>query len=366
MKQILLSILAVFSFMPATAQNVCTVKGEMGGFDDNTLVYMLRRTGEFTRDTVMQTVINGGYFSFEVPSSMWHEQYELRFGKERFSVASFAEEGDVVVKGDKTNLMNVNATGTADNDLWNEYKQHCQRLAYAQNKRFGEIRAMNVSDSLKKAMSAKAFQESQQQQLIIRDSLAKAHPASVAALYLYYQTLPLLKGEQIKCILRMFSDKLASCRYYKEMKAQADLLATLSVGVTAPDFEVVTPEGGKIKLSSFRGKPLILDFWASWCAPCRKETVYIKKIYEKYRDKGLQVFSVSLDDNKEAWVKAIKEDGMPWNHGCQLLKGGKNTPVAKLYGIDGIPAIWVIDANGVILAEGVREQALVDFCDSLF
>lgn len=81
---------------------------------------------------------------------------------------------------------------------------------------------------------------------------------------------------------------------------------------------------------------------------------------------GLEVFSVSLDDKKATWLKAIEEDCMIWNHGCQLLKGGKNTPVAQLYGIDGLPAIWVIDPEGKILGQGLKGEELVAFCTRLF
>lgn len=352
--------------LPAEAQNTCRVEGQMEGFDNDTPVLVLRRTGEFTRDTVVQTVINDGKFAFDMPAEMWNEQYEIRFGSERFLASFFAEEGRVELNGDRKKLMYLEATGTLENEIWNTYMRQSRRLAQKQNKRMREIGSMQVADSVRRKLMGEAFEQNQKQQVACRDSLGKANPQSVAALYLHYQTLPMLKAPQINAILAQFSGKAAESRYYREMKQQAELLSTLSVGVEAPDFEVFTPEGGKVRLSSFRGKPLILDFWASWCAPCRKETVYIRQIYEKYHDKGLEVFSVSFDDKKAPWLKAIKDDKMTWKHGCQLLRGGKNTPVGKLYGIDGIPAIWVISPEGIILAEGLREQALVDFCDKLF
>ena len=134
----------------------------------------------------------------------------------------------------------------------------------------------------------------------------------------------------------------------RKLKTSIDNIKKTSIGSIAPDFTLQAPDGKNVSLSDYRGKIVLLDFWASWCAPCREETVYIKDIYNKFHDAGLDVFSVSLDDKKAAWLKAIEEDGMTWNHGCQLLKGGKNTPVAQLYGIDGIPAIWVIDPEGKI------------------
>lgn len=365
--RIILSItLATVYILPITAQDVCELKGNVSGFDDNTPVYMLRRTGEFTNDTVMQSTINGGKFSFKISAKMYGEQYNLRFGKARFLTSFFAEKGTVNFEGNAQSMMNAKVWGTPDNEIWTAFMQRSMQLSQQQNHRMREISGMQLADSVKRKMMGDAFKQMQDGIEAYRDSLSRACPNSVAALYLYYQILPMLKAGQINDVLGRFSTQLADNRYYREMKAQAELLGTLSAGVKAPDFEVFTPEGGKKKLSSFRGKHVILDFWASWCAPCRKETMYIKQLYQKYHDKGLEIFSVSLDDKKQPWLKAIKDDGMPWSHGCQLLRGGKNTPVAKLYGIDGIPAIWVIGPDGTILADGLREQALVDFCTKLF
>jgi thiol-disulfide isomerase/thioredoxin len=130
----------------------------------------------------------------------------------------------------------------------------------------------------------------------------------------------------------------------------------LAIGTEAPDFEEMTPEGGKLSLKNLRGKVVFIDFWASWCGPCRRENPNVVKAYQKYSSFGFEILSVSLDQNKEAWLNAIKADNMTWKH-ISDLKGWACAP-AKLYGVSGIPFTVLIDKNGKILAKNLRGEAL--------
>ena len=128
---------------------------------------------------------------------------------------------------------------------------------------------------------------------------------------------------------------------------------TPKVGQLAPDISLTSPDGKVIQLSSLRGQIVLIDFWASWCGPCRKENPYTVEIYEEYKEKGFTVYSVSLDQNKAAWQKAIQKDGLVWGNHVSDLKGWRNKAAAD-YGVEAIPATFLIDRTGTIIAKDVH------------
>jgi peroxiredoxin len=130
----------------------------------------------------------------------------------------------------------------------------------------------------------------------------------------------------------------------------------LAIGRPAPDFQQPNPGGKMLSIASFRGKWLLLDFWASWCKPCRAESPFLVAMVEKYKAKGFQIFSVSLDGDREAWMKAIVQDGLNWPHASDL-KGWQNS-AAGLYGVQSIPASFLINPEGKIVAKNLRGKFL--------
>ncbi|MGE0635742.1 MAG: redoxin domain-containing protein [Bacteroidia bacterium] len=144
--------------------------------------------------------------------------------------------------------------------------------------------------------------------------------------------------------------------YVKPLVARVSELKRLAIGSEAPEIVVSDPEGKQIKLSDLRGKVVLIDFWASWCRPCRMENPNVVKVYQKYKDKGFEVFGVSLDKGKPEWVEAIKLDGLTWKHGSELAFW--NSSFVKTYNIDGIPKTVLVDKNGIIIAKDLRGPQL--------
>lgn len=144
----------------------------------------------------------------------------------------------------------------------------------------------------------------------------------------------------------------------------------LNIGNTAPELDFSDPSGQNIKLSSLKGNIVLIDFWASWCPPCRRENPNIVAAYKKYSNskfknaKGFKIYSVSLDKNKDAWVNAIQQDKLEWKEHVSDLKYW-SSEAAKIYNITGIPTNFLIDADGKIISKNLRGLALHQQLDKL-
>lgn len=149
-----------------------------------------------------------------------------------------------------------------------------------------------------------------------------------------------------------------------EMQAHRDALEGLRPGDQAPAIALPSPEGKTVALSSLRGQYVLIDFWAAWCAPCRRENPNVVRLYNRYRAKGFEIYGVSLDESKEAWQKAIAEDQLPWVHVSDLQ--GWQSAAAQRYGVQAIPATVLLDKEGKIIAWDLRGEALAEKLAELF
>jgi peroxiredoxin len=137
-----------------------------------------------------------------------------------------------------------------------------------------------------------------------------------------------------------------------------------TIGDVAPDINLPDTSGKYLALSNLKGRIVLLDFWASWCAPCRLENPNLVSAYQKFKDKGFTVYSVSLDNSKEKWKSAIIKDNLTWYHVSDLM--GWQSAAAKMYGVKGIPQTYLLDKNGKIIAKNLRGQELHVTLEKLF
>lgn len=287
------------------------------------------------------------------------------------SVQFWAEDEDLLIdfRGEDTakikikNPPYVYIHGGPNNEVmnlmnWDGYRGYQLMIGVSQ----GVYRIPGIDDQTKQEVSGKFYDmlgdESRARTRYIAEHYAERN--SVLAV------LPMVRGEGSEQLIEEVLTRLEKKNpnyppllKYKadaaEAKAQKERLAE---GKPAPEFSFMTPDGKKkLGPQNFKGKILVLDFWASWCGPCRAEIPHLKEAYKEYKDKGVEFFSVSIDKDDAAWRKAMKEENMAWP---QVQAPGAGKEVMKLYQFSGIPYILVIDKDGNIVEKNLRGKALTD------
>ncbi|GEM_PF-39921 len=189
------------------------------------------------------------------------------------------------------------------------------------------------------------------------DRFVTEHPDSpVAAFYLYRYFTYQLSLDELKQTRNKLSSSLDSCPYVQDLDKIIKQLENIQIGKTAPDFSLPDTAGVTVSLSDFRGKYVLVDFWAGWCPPCRRENPNIVKAYRKYKDKGFTVLGISLDYNKDQWLNAIQADTLTWTHLSDLKYWDSEIPA--LYGVRGIPANVLLSPEGIIMAKNITGETL--------
>lgn len=357
----LLSILVVI-FMCACTE-ICHVQGHIAGMEEDTYVCVLRRVSGSRYDTIQKIVVRKGNFQFDLTEEFHGDAYELQIGKHPARALFFAEKGVVHIEGHVDSLFYSRASGTRGNNEWQAYQRYTLELSERREQEMFAPEIQTLEEEQKKMRQKVILKKYGELMIDYQDSLI-GDGNSLAALYSFWKRHLSMDADEIDTLLEKFSKPLSANRYYVDMKNRADVLRRIAPGAMAPVFTAKTWNGDTLSIADLRGKYLILDFWASWCIPCRAETVHIKKLYHQYHNRGLDVFSVSSDKDENAWRKAIEQDQMVWNQG--ILLGKNKVHVYELYGIVGIPAIWVIDPDGKIIAKNLRGENLKDFCARLF
>ena len=190
------------------------------------------------------------------------------------------------------------------------------------------------------------------------------NPGSLASLAIIEQLNPDEDIESFQKLDKGLQANYGNTMYYSQFHASFEKMSALSPGKEVPEITLPNPEGEMVSLSSLRGKIVLVDFWASWCKPCRAENPNVVSAYNKYHDKGFEVFSVSFDKDRASWLRAIEADNLTWTHVSDLKFW--NSAVVRLYNISGIPFAVLIDKEGKIMAKNLRGPALHKKLDEIF
>ena len=277
------------------------------------------------------------------------------------------EPGRIDINVSKDNLYTSPVLGSKNNEDLNLYKSEYNKIPKAINDLNVEYR--NVSDQeSKNRIIEEARKLNTKMEEFAMEFIANNTSSAFSLLLLETQisnsNVNLEKLKSNYSALQNIIDKNAAYKSIgAKIKSEIDIIeasANLNIGKIAPNFTAPSIDGEMISLYDIKGKATIVEFWASWCGPCRRENPNIVKVYEKYKDKGLVIIGVSLDrpGQKERWRKAIEDDNLNWYHVGSLQYF--NDPVARMYNISSIPASFILDEEGKIVAKRLRGKALED------
>lgn len=326
---------------------------------DQDSVYISQFFGTYYVNHLGTKMMDDGTFEFngKLPNP---DYYVLKIGDSHVNLI-LREGSDIKVYGDGAQLSKfVNIIGSEESANMNGYIQAVNEW---QAKSEAAVKAIQEDPSRKDEINREMQGEYQRFQGVQKSFIANNQNS--AALMAIVNSIDINNDfNSYESVVRQLNTSFGESPTVKELVAKYETLKKekfandpLAPGKMAPDFEEMKPDSTMMKLSDLKGKVVLLDFWASWCGPCRRENPNVVNLYNQYKDDGFTVMSVSLDKSRDAWLAAIEKDNLSWPNHVSDLKYWSSEP-AKLYGVHGIPFTVLIDAEGKIIRTKLRGEDL--------
>jgi peroxiredoxin len=353
MKKLIYVLLGVVLMTACETKQKAVVKGTLKNFG-NGEIYFVKSGDEKNIDTVK---VNNDAFEYSTELTE-PTVYMVNFGPEQQPGFLILENGNTSLSYEMGNMTSLEVKGGKEQDVYNRFLSECRPI-FQQMDSIGNVAMAHEEDAELLAKLQQYFytldeQLKGKQLSFIQNN--KQHYATAFIAVNYLNEKMDKNVTDVDNLYNLFDEKIKSSYYGTKLREMANQMKGTSPGQPAPDFTLNDPSGKPVSLSSFKGKITLLDFWASWCGPCRGENPNVVAAYQKYHNKGFDILAVSLDEEKEAWLKAIEKDRLTWTH-VSDLKGWASS-AAALYGIQSIPANYLLDKEGKIIAKDLRGEAL--------
>ncbi len=360
MKNVLWSLLIIFFLASCSGPaNEYVISGTADGTSPGWIVLSKVVDNKLVAIDSVETA--DGIFLFTGTIDM-PEAYFLEFKVDQVFQRFFVEPGNIIVSGDVKSLA---FEGSELQKIYESYNQGVKRLDNQRDTLYAEFqKAMKSGDNARvEEIRKEADRIDDMQKNFIKD-FVKAQNTNVVGPYITVNNIYQFELDYLVAIRSGFSEDVTGSKYVKMIDDKIAKLKSVAIGQPAPLFSQNDSTGIPVALDAFKGKYLLIDFWASWCSPCRKENPNVVLAYQKYHDKGFDILGVSLDKDRQRWIDAIAIDNLTWTH-VSDLQGWQNE-ASNLYGLSSIPANFLLDPNGIIIGKNLREEALQEKLTGIF
>ena len=359
MKKLMLGLIPILILASCSKSNKFDLEVTLTGQPTGNMVYLQKLDGrEFVN--VDSTEIKDNAFKFtgtlETP-----ELYFIRVGQSE-PIMLFLENSKIEVNASLDSMDKAKIVGSETNDLYAKFNTDLRPIQAKMENLYQKADSLKMANALTPAVEEELDKEynaiDAEQTEFIKKFIAE-NPKSVASAFIASRFLaPSLELPELEKIAAIFDASIAKSQYVVKLQEKVATMRKTAIGQPYVDFALADTSGKQISLASLvDGKTVVMiDFWASWCGPCRHENPNVVAIYKDLKDKGFQIIGVSLDKSKEAWVKGIKEDGITYPQVSDLLYW--DSAVAKLYAVSGIPHTVLIGKDGKIAAKNLRGDEL--------